>query len=193
MKHLTRTKMRRARRALSTAQQLEAAVGLWYQFRCSPLFFNSKRIGLYLANDAEIDPAILGSYLEAGGRDLALPCLDPLGVNRLQFAPYHSNSALAANRYGIDEPAGHHRIKSISLDLVLVPLVAFDDAGNRLGMGAGFYDRTFAFKKYAPGLGPKLVGLAHECQKTKDLQPENWDIALDAVLTEQRYIDLTGR
>jgi len=67
---------------------------------------------------------------------------------------------------------------------VLVPLVAFDDAGNRLGMGAGYYDRSFAFRRAAPS-PPLLVGVGYEFQRVPALAAQPWDVPLDAVLTER--------
>ena len=184
--------MRQARRALTPQQQLEAAEALYYRFRTSPLFLSRHRIGIYLANDGEIDPIFLSQSLLKLNKSLFLPCLDPLGVNRLSFSPFKSNTTLRPNKYGILEPVWHKKISATSLDLVFLPLVAFDRTGNRLGMGGGFYDRTFAFKRQANKLGPKLVGLAHECQKIDRLEAQNWDIPLDAILTNQQYMELTA-
>jgi len=192
MKETIRRQMRQTRRALSTEQQQEAAICLWLEFRKSPLFLNSKRLGIYLANDGEIDPSFLADNLLTLKRNLYLPCLDVLGINRLTFTSYARTTSLLPNKYGIPEPSRHkeRQVKPVSLDLVLVPLVAFDDNGHRLGMGGGFYDRTFAFKKESKQLGPKLIGLAHECQRTDNLCSESWDISLDGVLTDQRFIEL---
>src|SRR5690606_40461575 len=65
-----------------------------------------------------------------------------------------------------------------------LPLVAFDARGNRLGMGGGFYDRTFARAPRARTLRPRLVGLAHHFQQVASLPAEPWDIPLDAIATD---------
>ena len=78
-------------------------------------------------------------------------------------------------------------LPGISLDLVLVPLVGFDDQGTRLGMGGGFYDRSFAtrlFRRY--WRKPRLIGVAYELQRVAHLDRQPWDVALDGVVTEQR-------
>ena len=67
-----------------------------------------------------------------------------------------------------------------------MPLVGFDEEGGRLGMGGGFYDRSFAFTRIRPRLRPTLIGLAHELQKVQKLPVEPWDIPLDAVVTDHR-------
>lgn len=192
MKDTIRRQMRQQRRSLSLYQQQEAAIALWLQFRNSYLFLNSKRIALYLANDGEIDPSFLAHNLLSYKRTLFLPCIDPVGSNRLQFAAYSQKTRLRPNRFGISEPqlTSSTTTKPVCMDLVLLPLVAFDSVGNRLGMGGGFYDRTFAFKKRAKGLGPKLIGLAHECQQADSLTTQSWDIPLDGILTDQRFIQL---
>ena len=96
------------------------------------------------------------------------------------------------NRYNILEPElkNAELIAAENLDLVLVPLVAFDLSGNRLGMGAGFYDTTFSFlNNIKRPSKPYLLGLAYEWQKLATLEKENWDITLDAVITDQTFYD----
>jgi 5-formyltetrahydrofolate cyclo-ligase len=75
-----------------------------------------------------------------------------------------------------------------NLDLVLVPLVGFDTQGNRLGSGAGYYDRSFDFRLRLHDARPRLVGLAFDCQETAGLQRAGWDVPLDAIVTESRLI-----
>lgn len=78
------------------------------------------------------------------------------------------------------------------LDLIILPLVAFDLSGNRLGMGGGFYDRTLSFKhQRCHWKGPKLIGIAHELQRVDLLPVNDWDIPLDAVITEQKLYQFT--
>ena len=72
------------------------------------------------------------------------------------------------------------------LDLVLLPLVGFNRSGNRSGMGGGFYDTAFAFKKTRPRRLPRLIGLAHEIQLVENIDAEHWDIPLCAVVTDRR-------
>lgn len=107
------------------------------------------------------------------------------------FVRYRGNGNLTPNRWGIREPLlrAQECIKPQQLDLVVVPLVAFDRQGHRLGMGKGYYDRAFAFRCQTAGK-PFLLGLAHECQLTDKILPvAAWDVDLDAALTAERVLD----
>ena len=79
-------------------------------------------------------------------------------------------------------------IKASLLNLVFLPLVGFDREGNRIGMGKGYYDKTFSAKVQSFH-APKLVGLAHSIQETGIL-PNPWDIPLDAIFTEKEKISI---
>ena len=106
----------------------------------------------------------------------------------LSFARYAETSRLAENRFGIPEPAVHRsaHVEPRQLDVVLAPLVAFDESGARLGMGGGFYDRSLAFRRWRKSWRrPLLIGIAHEFQKTKGITVRSWDVPLDAVVTEK--------
>lgn len=151
-------------------------------------FRQSHRIAFYLACRGEIDPAPLMRLAFQAGKHVYLPVLRKYPANGLLFAPYAKDDRLNTNRFGIQEPSLQHRgnIMPWSLDMVFVPLVAFDESGNRLGMGGGFYDRTFAFKKQRRyWKGPRLIGIAHDFQCVHSLPYQPWDIPLDAVITEQ--------
>ena len=140
----------------------------------------------YLANDGELDPAPLVRRLRSSGREIYLPVLDgPL----LRFAPWTEGEPLRRNRFGIPEPATRHRARSaLRLDVILVPLVVFDDAGNRLGMGGGFYDRTFArLQDRRAWRRPRLVGVAYGFQRVETLSARSWDVRLCGVVTERGY------
>lgn len=175
---------RNVRRRLSVAAQRRHALGIRRHFLCSPLVWRARRIAAYLAIDGEPDLQPLLASLAAMGKQLALPVIRR--DRRMDFFAYDANTPLIPNRYGILEPApGARYVHTLSLGLVLTPLVAFDDSGNRLGMGGGFYDRHFA--RVPDGLGPRLVGVAHEAQRAPALEAAPWDQPLDGVLTEAGY------
>jgi 5-formyltetrahydrofolate cyclo-ligase len=79
----------------------------------------------------------------------------------------------------------HRAINPRKLDIVLVPLVAFDDTGGRLGFGAGFYDRKFAFKRRRFKRTPRLIGIGYDFQRIARQTPSPWDVPLDLVVTER--------
>lgn len=142
----------------------------------------SRRIGAYWANDGEVDLHPLLTELHHRRKILALPVVDRGG--RMSFFRHRPGAPLFINRYNIPEPAeGAAFINGRSLDLVLVPLVAFDGFGVRLGMGAGYYDR---FLGALPVLmRPRIVGIAHEVQRSSDPLPfDDWDVPMDGVVTE---------
>ena len=152
----------------------------------SSLFNRSQRVAFYFANDGELDPlALLLRALQRGKR-CYLPVLSAHHPDKVIFSPFHADDSLVSNRWGILEPGRLTRrlVKPYSLDLVLVPLVGFDATCNRMGMGKGFYDRTFAYRQRSGFQRPRLVGLAYEIQRVKELPVNAWDVPLDAVVTE---------
>ena len=171
-------------------------MGLCRQLSMLPAFIFSKRIAAYLPNDGEIDPQPLLELAWRLGKRVYLPILQPANTGKLLFMEHWAKQPLAKNRYGIPEPLCQEdgRCKSWTIDLVLTPLVGFDEKGNRMGMGGGFYDRTFAFIRTATSpRRPKMVGVAHECQKVDSLANESWDIPMDMIVTESRIYTAPGR
>ncbi len=186
----TRQQLRAKRRALSVEQQRLCGEQL-ASILCSQSFFlRAKRIGIYLANDGEIDPGVILATALRAGKTCFLPILHPLKKNKLYFGQYDAATKLVNNRFGIPEPALNSTQTSPpwSLDIIFMPLVAFDRQGNRMGMGGGFYDRTLAFMANSNLLKPKLVGLAHGCQEIETLSQQSWDIPLHLIATDQEII-----
>lgn len=179
---------RAQRKALSAADQQRHSQALCDNIIRQNNYRNSQHIACYLANDGEIDPYLLIEHALFANKNIYLPVLSPL-KNSLYFAPYDENSEFSLNRFGIAEPVCHPSewIKASQLDLLLLPLVAFDLQGNRVGMGGGFYDRTLAYLRHrCHWRKPALVGLAHEIQKAEQLDRQNWDIPLNYITTEKR-------
>ncbi|MFW5824146.1 MAG: 5-formyltetrahydrofolate cyclo-ligase [Marinobacter sp.] len=183
-----RRHLRHLRRSLNPHQQQQAATRLANTLRRHPQVMRARAIGLYLPNDGEIDPGIFMAQTLRRNVRFYLPVLHPIHSGQLAFCRYNEDTPMAPNRFGIPEPVFHsRRIRSAwSLDVVLMPLVGFDEEGGRLGMGGGFYDRSFAFTRIRPRLRPTLIGLAHELQRVERLPVEPWDIPLDAVVTDER-------
>ena len=180
-----RREMRRRRCALNEPDRRAAARALSRRLAGNRWFANSRTIAVYLPNDGEISLLPLVARAWSMGKRTYLP---KLFGPKLWFFPFHARTTFAGNRFAIPEPAepARRRIRPMFLDLVLFPLVAFDRAGNRLGMGGGYYDRTFeAVRRRTVWRGPKLVGVAYEFQKVDALPAADWDVPLDAVATER--------
>jgi 5-formyltetrahydrofolate cyclo-ligase len=187
--------MRARRRALSLREREQCARSAARHLSRSPLFRRSRRIACYLAQDGEMDPAPLMASAWAMGKTLYLPALHAMPAGSLWFAPYRPGAPLRYNRFDIPEPDVPLRqmVRAQDLDLVLAPLVAFDAAGNRLGMGKAFYDRSLAFlQQRRHWLRPRVVGFAYGFQEVAQLNPHPWDIPLHAVATESGLRELRG-
>lgn len=141
----------------------------------------AKHIGLYHANRGEVSLDLLWQSAPLQGKFCYFPAIT--NEKTIDFLPVTPKTAFEPNRYGIAEPKVS-RDKAIAineLDLIIMPLVAFDNKGTRLGMGAGYYDRTLANN---PNV--LLVGVAYEFQHTFYIEPEPWDVKLHAVVTQHQ-------
>lgn len=139
----------------------------------------AKRIGLYFAVNGEIDLEPIWRTAPYQGKFCYFPVINEDGIT-LSFLPATPATPFALNRYGIPEPevSRDQAISLIDLDIIFVPLVAFDTHCTRLGMGAGYYDRTFA------QLQANLFGVAYQFQQVDYIQPYPWDIPMNAVITQ---------
>jgi len=130
--------------------------------------------------EPDLTPAL--KALSEAGRRIWLPVVDGKAMDFRRWIP---GRPLTPNRFGIPEPVSGAHCSPHRLELVLTPLVAFSSTGNRLGMGAGFYDRTFSFAHGQPDAGPWMVGIAYALQQVDSLPVEPWDVPLGAVITER--------
>lgn len=177
-KALLRKQMRQQRQALDPAAQLAAAEAVALHITQLPHWSDASRIALYMACDGEIDTAPLIAGCLSAGKNVFLPVIR--SQNLLEFAAWREGDTLVANRYGIPEPGPEaQRCTTAALDIIALPLVAWDQLGGRLGMGAGFYDRALAGTR-----GSLLVGLAHSLQELPEVPRDDWDVPLDFVVTE---------
>lgn len=195
-RHL-RKELRARRRRLSRGERRQAARDLARNLRRLREFCAARNVAFYISRGGEIDPApALREALRAGKR-CYLPVLSPARQNRLFFAEVTPASRFRDNCYGIPEPRQPRRNwrTAAQLDLILLPLVAFDAAGNRIGMGGGYYDATLAFRRCGSRYRrPYLIGLAHEFQRVDSIQSQPWDVPLDGVATDGKiYRRSNGR
>lgn len=183
----TRFEIREQRRALSLHQQHIHAMEVSKQLVRMPWYQRARNIGLYISADGELSTDYLLAHARNFSKRVFLPVLHPYRHGRLLFCEWREGAELIPNRYGILEPELKRSTiaPTRSLDLVVVPLVAFDMDRNRLGMGGGYYDRTFEVsRRQSCWKRPRLVGVAHELQKREKIEASNWDVSLDAVVTE---------
>ncbi len=113
----------------------------------------------------------------------------------MKFAVYTPEQRLVPNDYGIEEPAPEDRlyVAAEQLELVLTPLVAFDHSLNRIGMGAGYYDRCFSFLRHRKNrIRPRLIGLAYDFQRVATIETREWDVSLCGVATESTFYTSTA-
>ena len=177
-----RREMRALRRSLPAAARIIAADALAEQLLALPFAPQSGAVAGYWAMDGEI-PLHAWQLRLPRTVDYCLPVLHH--DDCLRFARWRPGAPLATNRYGIPEPdvPESELLRADQLAFAALPLVAFDARGHRLGMGGGWYDRSFAFHT-ARGTPPRLVGVGFSTQRAEAIDAEPWDVPLDAVCTE---------
>jgi len=185
-----RRQLRRRRRRTGSLKQRLAAHAAARRLIALPEMRRARRVAVFLAADGELDPAPLARLARARGAQLYLPVVARGPEQPLHFMPwYPGRTPLARNRFGIHEPRPepHRRLPRRQLDVIVVPLVAFDARGFRLGMGGGFYDRSLAFiRRGWRGRRPRLIAAAYDFQRVAELPTRHWDVPLDIVVTERK-------
>ncbi len=182
-----RNTVRQLRRELPAETQRQAALSLVTHFEQHPLIRRARRVALYLASDGELDTREAIAWCWQHDIAVCLPVLHPFSKGHLLFVDFTPTTPMSSNRFGIPEPELNcqHIISKASIDILFTPLVAFDQLGNRLGMGGGFYDRTLS-SWHHHRLGPYPIGLAHDCQQVEQIPVESWDVPLPEILTPAR-------
>ena len=161
-------------------------------------FFNTaeyrrcKRLAAFYPVNHELDLMPLIEQCWHDKKAVYLPQLLSKPFQKMVFLPYQQDTPLKLNRYQIPEPAlsTRHQVPLRQLDIVITPLLAFGPQGERLGMGGGFYDRTFAFMNRSNYLKPRLWAIALEAQRY-DVDANPWDVPVHGVATEKttyRYV-----
>ncbi|WP_322110994.1 5-formyltetrahydrofolate cyclo-ligase [Steroidobacter gossypii] len=180
--------VRQQRRQLSSLDRADAHRQFARLLSASWLLRPGRRVAVYFAYGYEAD---LDAVIQLARRRrclLYLPVITDFRRSRMRFVRYDADSVMRVNRYGIAEPDPRQAeiIPVRRLDLVLLPLVAVDERGWRLGSGAGFYDRVLHhLREGRRWRRPKLIGVSYECQRVARLQPDRWDVPLDGLLTER--------
>ncbi len=155
------------------------------------------RVAGFIAVRGEIDAGPILATLRTAGSITCLPVIQTASEARqkvagdfLKFGPYTDSTPMRDGQYRIPVPAidDSELLDAQTIDLVLVPLVAFDAQGNRLGMGGGFYDRTFEYRTSSQwengNKRQAFIGVAHDFQRVEQLPVQPWDVPLDAIITD---------
>ena len=183
-----RKQIRQNRNNLSANEKASAGESLASLLLKKEIINKKDKVACFLSFDGEISTHAIIHKMADLDCQCFLPKLRPLKPNRLWFMPFSSASTMTNNRLGISEvdlPV-NNALPVSKLDIVLLPLVAFDKQGNRLGMGGGFYDATFAHLRESDNR-PLFIGLAHEFQMVEQLPSDPWDLPLDGVCTDKSF------
>lgn len=187
-----RKQLKRQRAALSVGEQKQHSALAIKRLQHSNVFRSAKNIAIYLPVRGEMDPTRL-THSGRRSQNFYLPVLSLYKPHGLVFVRWDKTTRFRQNRFRIPEPLiKRNQLKSPrQMDLVVMPLLAFDEQGSRLGMGGGYYDRSFAFKKTAGRQKkPLLLGFAYQFQQVSRLPRQAWDVPLDAIVTDTQLTKL---
>lgn len=148
-------------------------------------------IACYWPFNGEPDISPVYTLLMADGGRLALPVIKGDNAGRMEFHAWRADTDLAKNSYGIFEPQATGSVPVSGLDMLILPLVAYDRFGNRLGMGSGYYDRCLETIRDLDT--PLRVGVAYSLQEIDSLAAEKWDVPLHGLVNEHGWISFGGR
>lgn len=181
--------MRDRRDNLDSKSRLAASLKVTENLIKSQMFLNSSLISCYLSTDGELDTKFIIEEIWSSKKHCYLPVVHPSQYGQMCFIEYLPQSELVTNRFGIKEPLFEEDkiIDARDLDLVIVPVFAFDKECRRVGSGGGYYDRAFEFLK-KESQKPILCGIAYDFQQVPEIISENFDISLNAVVTETKII-----
>lgn len=153
--------------------------------------FNVSSVAAFWPLDGEPDLRPMLKVMAATNIRLALPVLDEDEDEKFSMTMHrwHPRSIMQENRLHIPEPVDEPPLDLADIDILVMPLIAWDAMGNRLGMGAGFYDRLlagFSHRKF-----PLRVGAAYSSQQVDRVPVETWDIPLHAVVNENGWFSFS--
>lgn len=192
-----RQTLKQARRNLSVEDRWHYAIAATQGIIRHPLYKRAQRIGLYTAVGAERPTLPLAVEAESSRKQLYYPAVGLRHKQQMHFVHCHALTEWRAGSFNIPEPVpttATDILPARMLDIVFLPLVGFDNQGNRLGMGAGYYDRCFAFRRHRrTWKRPLLIGLAYDCQQADRIPAEPWDVPLDGIATESGLQIFTQR
>ena len=184
-----RKHMREQRHGLPQTIHQMSSKKLALRLKRMAAYKKAKNIAFYLPSDGEISLQFLIDLTWLSHKKCYLPVIK--SKNKMEFARFSRGDKLVCNKYNIREPQKKSvRIPVKNLDLILLPLVAFDSKCHRLGMGGGYYDRILHFKRKFnrrnKHMKPILIGVAYDFQRCETIPTERWDIAVNHIVTDQK-------
>ena len=186
-----RRRLRRLRLELDRDERAAAERAIVRELDRLRVFRRGACVALYLPMAGEVDLRPCLERASRSGATVFVPRISSRRRGRMSFVRWTPGAAQRRNAFGILEPAGTIRAASaLQLDVVVVPVVGFDRRGNRLGMGAGFYDRALR-RRLQPTRRwrrPWLVGVAFACQELAAIPASPWDVPLDLIITERGLV-----
>lgn len=181
-KQMLRQKMLKQRQQHSGEQRAAASDAVAQHFMDHPLLAFDAPIAGYRAIRGEVDVMPIFQKVARYRKETCLPKVVGKDVP-LQFLRWQLGEALEKDALGIEQPLAHAEESTPAI--ILIPLLAFDTAGYRLGYGGGFYDRTLMKLRMETLESPPLaIGVAYEFQEVESLPVESHDVRLDGILTE---------
>ena len=185
--NVIRRVMREKRNALTTNIRQEVSEKIAAQFKKIKDIHQYKNIGAYMAFDGEVDLKNIIDFCWKENKKIFLPKLNSQRKT-LTFCEYTSAAALIPNQFGIGEPENKNEVDVKMLDIILIPLTAFDKSGHRLGMGQGYYDHTLhGITRRVPLNLPLYIGVGYAFQEVEAMVLNPHDVRLDGVLTEHGF------
>lgn len=186
-----RARYRKARQDIADELRMQNDQIIGTQIEAFTSLMKASRIAGYLAFDGEPNITAALAGMNAGRAEVCLPVIsasieEPSMIFRRWLSQDH-NAGLEKNPYGIEEPVIGEEVEPPELDIIFMPLVAWDEDGGRLGMGAGYYDRILA--DVAGDSTPLRIGIAYEVQCANQLPMNDNDVPLHGVITEKGLID----
>jgi 5-formyltetrahydrofolate cyclo-ligase len=186
-----RRELRCRRAALAPAVRARAAAAIARHVAATQWMRPGRAIGLYCSVGSEVDTGPLRRLAARGGCAVYLPLITSHAAHRMLFR--RDRGRYRPNRMAIPEPICGPACPPRRLDVVFMPLTGFNAAGYRLGVGGGYYDRLFAFRRHSVLRRPLLVGIAYDCQRSSSFTPEAHDVPLDLLVTESGILDWRRR
>jgi 5-formyltetrahydrofolate cyclo-ligase len=180
LKAQLRQRLRQARRGLTPAQRRQAAARAARYLLRVLRGLRPRRIAVYLATGAELDCQPLIEAARAQGYSLYVPRLRPGGLHFVRLDP---GTPLRRRRLGLLEPVRAVRLPVNRLAAVLLPLLGFDAAGQRLGQGGGHYDRALGPQRLR--CRPRRIGYAYAVQQVARVPAAAWDVPLHCIVTDR--------